>query len=184
MPPVKPNKCRLLVPWHSVFLEQMPDIQLIIKFSNVILMLHLGQLPFMQQSPEMFITNTIEQNPLNANSSSASQVNLRILRNPEVPYRVHKNPPLFPVLSHINPFQALATDLLSSHLRQGLPNGLFSFKFPHQNPLFSPQCYIIRPSRRLLYSQIILKWMRGCNCHSHIGIQTWYRTKSELTVLR
>jgi len=73
----------------------------------------------------------MEQSPsLTANISSASQEILRMLRNPEFPYCVHNTPQFFPVLSHINPFAILATDLLFSHLHLGLPNGLFSSGYP------------------------------------------------------
>jgi hypothetical protein len=57
------------------------------------------------------LTNYMEQSPWKANSSSASQEVPHILCNPKDYYRIHKSPPLVPILSQINPAHALPTDL-------------------------------------------------------------------------
>jgi hypothetical protein len=55
--------------------------------------------------------------------------------NPKVQYRVHKSPPLIPILNHINPIHSIPSYLrsiliLSTHPRLGLPSGLFPSDFP------------------------------------------------------
>jgi hypothetical protein len=59
-----------------------------------------------------------------------------ILRNPKVHHRVHKSPPLVPILSQFDPVPTIPSYLskilliLSTHLRFGLPSGLFPSGFP------------------------------------------------------
>jgi hypothetical protein len=90
-----------------------------------------------------------------AASCAATQELPNILWNPKVHYRVHKSPSL--VLSWAKSIQSIPPhpislrdiSILSTHLRLGLPTGLFpsgilakilyAFLFPHS-------CYISRPS--------------------------------------
>ena len=84
-----------------------------------------------------------------ANWFSASQEISRIFWNTKVQYLSHKCPPPVPILSQIDPTHVPHPTswrtilLLSSHLRLGLPSGLFPSCLPTQNlytfPL-SPIC--------------------------------------------
>jgi hypothetical protein len=58
-----------------------------------------------------FSTNSIEQSPSEDNSHSASQEILRPLWNTNVQCRVHKDPPLPPVLSQMHPIQTFPPSL-------------------------------------------------------------------------
>jgi hypothetical protein len=60
----------------------------------------------------------------------------RILWNPKVCYRVHKSPPVVPILNQINPFHPLQPIylkrilIISSHLRLGLTSCHLPWYFP------------------------------------------------------
>ena len=67
---------------------------------------------------------------------AANQEIPRILWNPKVHYRTHKRPPPVPILSQLHPVPTTPSTssrsilILSSHLRLGLPTGLFPSGFP------------------------------------------------------
>jgi hypothetical protein len=70
-----------------------------------------------------------------AANCAATQELPNILWNPKVHHRVHKSLPLVPILSHIDPVHTILSYLrsifiLSTHLRLGLPSGLFPSGFP------------------------------------------------------
>ena len=90
---------------------------------------------------------SMEQSPWESNRFSASQEIPHILWNSKVHYRIHKCPPT--VLSWDTAMQSIPPHptswrsilILSSHLRLGLPSGLFPSGFPTKTlytPLFSP----------------------------------------------
>jgi hypothetical protein len=64
-------------------------------------------------------------------SCAATQELPSFLWNPKINFRVHKSPPLVPFLSQISPIHTILSYLfksilmLSTHLRLGLPSGLF-----------------------------------------------------------
>ena len=84
----------------------------------------------------------MEQSPSwEVNRFSASQEIPRILWNPKVHYRIHKCHPPVLILSRIDrvhiPTSWRCILILSSHLRLGLPSGLFPSGFPTKT-LFTP----------------------------------------------
>jgi hypothetical protein len=106
--------------------------------------------------------NSMQHSPSGeANSSSTCQEIPRNSWNQKVYYLVHKIPSLVPIRSQINPVHVphsipLKLILLSSsHLRIGLPSGLFPSGSPHRNSVcISPPshtCYMLCPSHFSLF---------------------------------
>ena len=107
---------------------------------------------------------------LNANNSSACQVVPRILRNPNVHYRVHNSAPPVSTPHHINPdhvtppycISIIPVSVISSHLIFGLPSVRFPSGFTTKNlwrALFCP----IRATclAHLIFIDLIARIMSG-----------------------
>jgi len=101
------------------------------------------------------LTCTMEQSPTwEANWFPASQEIPRILWDPKVHYHIHKCLPALLILKQLDPVHTPTSHflniflILSSHLRLGLPSGLF--RFPHQYPVYTSSCtcHMPRPSHR------------------------------------
>jgi len=83
------------------------------------------------------LTNPMEQSAYwEFNNHSASQEISSFLLNMKVHCHVHKNPLLVPSLSQMDPVHTFPTHslrsilILSSHLRLGLPSGIFTSGIP------------------------------------------------------
>ena len=85
-----------------------------------------------------------------ANWFAASQEIPRISRNPKVHYRTHKLPPPISILGQPKPVHIPTSHLiLSTHLRLGLPSGLFSYVSPprtYKHPLLNHTRHMPSPS--------------------------------------
>ena len=115
---VTPETCRVVLQWI-----------------NICILLHL--LDFYSQH---ILTHSMVQSPSwEANWFAASQEIPRISRNPKVHYRTHKRPPHVSILCQPNPVHIPTSHLLilSTHLRLGLPSGLFPSGFPTKT-LYTP----------------------------------------------
>jgi hypothetical protein len=94
-------------------------------------------------------TNAMQPSPSSeANSCSFSQDIFSVLWNPKFHYRIHKSPPLVPVLSHIFPSNALRSILmLSFHLCLSTPMGLLSSCFSNHG---SVSTYLLSHTDRVI----------------------------------
>ena len=119
------------------------------------------------------IPHSMVQSPSwEANRFSASQEIPCILWNPKVHYRIHKCPPPAPILSQLVPVHAphptswSSILILSSHLRLGLPSGLFPSSVPTKT-LYTPLLALI-----VLHAPPISFWILSPECTTYINIKT------------
>jgi hypothetical protein len=124
------------------------------------------------------LTNYMQQSPpWESNSHSASGEMSLILWNPKAHYRVHKIPPLVPVLSQMNPvsnlssyFPKVRSGILPSTLR--CSEWSLPFRLSDQNFVYIARlrhaCYVIRPSH--CYSSF--PWRE--DERKQMGLETFY----------
>jgi hypothetical protein len=93
-----------------------------------------------------------------AANCAAAQELPSILWNPNVHFRVHKSPPLIPILSQINPTHTVSSYLYKIHFNIVHPPTPWSsqwsltFWFSHQYPI----CIHLLPIRATCHAQLIL----------------------------
>ena len=102
----------------------------------------------------------MEQSPsCEANKFSASQEIPRILRNPNVHYRIHKCPLPVPILSQLEPVHTPTSWRSILHIflpsTPGSPKWFFSLRFPHQNPAYASPLPHTRYMPRTSHSSLI-----------------------------
>ena len=125
------------------------------------------------------LTYSVVQSPSwEANRFAASQEIPHISRNPKVHYRTHKRPPPVSILGQPNPVHIPTSHLLeihpilSTHLRLGLPSGLFPSAFPTKT-LYTPSPHPYAPHAKPISFFSILSpaqyWVRSTN---HLAWQT------------
>ena len=77
---------------------------------------YFSQLFHMPTFPDPILTHSMVQSPSwEANWFAASQEIPRISRNPKVPYRTYKRPPLVPILGQPNPVHIPTSHFLETH---------------------------------------------------------------------
>ena len=112
----------------------------------------------------------VQSSSWEANWSAANQEISRTSRNPNVHYRTHKRPPPISILVQPNPVHIPTSCrsilILTTHLRLGLPSGLFPSGFPTKT-LYTPSPHPYAPHAQPISFFSILSpaqyWVRSTN---------------------